>query len=188
MSLFYIMSMFEERKHAYVEGVSVYQALVGEFAIITEGTGVSGRCCDVVSPDGVPECCQKILDGEELTFTSSEIAFGRIPFMTQREDGMFVLDRRRWSYRKIKMSLKEGLLARTLECASHPTRPVVQDGKVVDVVVIDGCNSKLNFNKYVVFYEQLVKLWQIAVDRYGMKPYYGEVGRLKPSWKSLKSE
>jgi hypothetical protein len=159
--------------------------MVGTFGYIT---GVlqpdTARCCMDVR-DGSPFCCYSVGDGAELTFTQEEVRLLGVPMVKRRDDSMLVMDRSWWTRERIEISMHNGLLARTLECSSHPTRPVVQDGLVVDVVVVDACNSDIAFDRYVQNSDILLSLWQKAVLELGVKPYYGIPGELKDSWRSV---
>ncbi len=161
-----------------------YAQMVSSFKALTSGKSESGTCC-MVAHDGVPECCFKVIHGEELTFTEEEVRVLGLPMVLRRLDGMFVLDRTWWSEERIAESLYNGVLDRTLESASHPTRPVVRDGLVVDVVVINGCNADAMLEKYRSHSDILLSLWQAAVMNLGTKSYYGHPGMLKDDWRSI---
>lgn len=164
-----------------------YRLIVAQFREITSIVHESsGRCCRLVR-DGAPECCFQIADGADLTFTEYEMRLIGWPsnVMVERADGMWVLDREWWSPEKILTSTHVGALADTLECASHPTRPVIRDGEVVDVVVINGCNTDIGLGQYVLARDRLLSLWQRAVALTGIKPYYGRIWGLKPDWTVL---
>jgi hypothetical protein len=158
--------------------------MIASFKEITSAKSESGVCCNIVY-DEVPECCFKVISGEELTFTMEEIVVLALPMVKLRDDSMLVLDRSWWTPERISASLYDGSLDLSLECASHPTRPVVVNGLVVDVVVIDGCNSDAAFDRYVQHSDVLLSLWQKAVIELGVKPYYGIPGDLKDSWRSV---
>ena len=161
--------------------VSRYLAITTSFREITDLVHFdSARCCKVVR-DGAPECCFQIADGADLTFTSLEVnllealGFGSLDFaFPPREDGMFVLDREVWTPERIGESLNDGPLANTLECASHPTRPVVhaESMRVVGVVVLQACNGGIGWQRYVEHSAALHALWEQAVALVGLKPYY----------------
>lgn len=151
------------------------------FQQVTGTKRESGYCCERVR-QGVPECCYQLLDGAELTFTRREREMLGVP-VVPRQDGMFVLDRQYWSCERLEHSLFRGRLSRTLECASHPTRPVVDHGLVLAVAVIDGCNADVS--DYGRWDGVLLALWQKAVDLVGVKPYYGLSGMEKKSWTIL---
>jgi hypothetical protein len=161
-----------------------YAQMVSSFSAITHGVGESGRCCEKVR-HGIPECCYQVVDGAELTFTEEEVRVIGVPMVLRKLDGVFVLDRTWWDAERLADSMHNGMLSRTLECASHPTRPVVRDGLVVDVVVINGCNADLMLEKYRRHSDILLSLWQAAVMNLGMKPYYGHPGMLKDDWRSI---
>lgn len=174
--------------HARVLG---YKGMVNEFRFLTGMSRIdSGRCCEKTR-GGAPECCYQIADGDELTFTDSEVrlleaAWQGDPHMTKRPDGMFVLDRRRfWDARRISLSLAGGLLADTLECASHPTRPEIDARRqVTGVWVIDACNADVAMDGYKAHADRLVELWQQAVELTGVKPYYVS-GEPRAGWVRL---
>lgn len=161
-----------------------YLAISAEFGRLTRSKWPHGWCCQKVR-HGAPECCYQIVDGAELTFTTAEIAVLRLPAVRQREDGMWVLDRRHWTPRQIGTSLHKGILADVIECRSHPTRPVVEHGTVVDVVAVAGCNRDVGWEAYQAYASQFRRLWQEVVWALGVKPYYGVPHLVKSSWRSL---
>ena len=167
-----------------------YEHLVAEFREVTRAVGPSGRCCEKVR-DGVPECCYQIIDGAELTFTERELQL--LPpgpvlsehLMRQGELGEYVLDREFMPAAYLEEVLHTGWLARTLECASHPTRPLLIDGatpRVWGVAVVDCCNARVS--DYGAQKERLIRMWQTAVDLCGVKMYYGRWG-IRDDWKVL---
>lgn len=163
-----------------------YVQVVQEFRSLTGSVWPdSGRCCEKVRY-GAPECCYQIIDGAELTFTRQELAWLPVTFgasVRQREDGMFVLNRAVWGKQALIRSLRDGILADTLECASHPTRPLLDEhGIVVGVVLINGCNTALALESYRQKAGRLQALWMEAVHRWGSKPYYALVGMEKSDW------
>jgi len=158
-----------------------YDALVGVFSVVTSRKQVTGTCCRLAR-NGVPECCFRIVDGEELTYTAREAALLPMLPLLSRPDGMYVLDRSFWTRERLLESLWRGDLSRTLESVSHPTRPVVAGDNVVAVAVIDGCNREVS--DYAGWKDVLLALWQMALEL-GVKPYYGVPGRVKESWMIL---
>lgn len=162
--------------------MSAYIDVVAAFRLLTNTVHAeSGRCCANVR-DGAPQCCYQIADGEDLTFTATEIGLlGLKRGFVQREDGMFVFDRDWWTPEILADGLHDGWLAMTLECAAHPTRPLIVDGIVTGVVVIDDCNGLLALEKYRQNKELLLRLWQEAVTLTGVKTYYVTYG-IRPGW------
>lgn len=158
-----------------------YQQIVAEFRQVTDYRWRSSdRCCMKVRY-GVPECCYQIIDGAELTFTPSEVTIldeichARSMLYDRPSDGMAVLRRDAYDDRMfLEKDLNDGWLADTLECASHPTRPVIgPGGQVMGVVALrDACNSGLGMGEWRREREYLRHLWQSAVDLTGLKPYY----------------
>lgn len=154
-----------------------YQLLVSSFRQVTDfAWEESGRCC-LRTVRGVPECCAWLPVDQDLTFTARETEllrgwWQRDPGMLVRDDGMWVLDRSVWTRRIMEPALHMGVLANTLECASHPLRPVVRMGTVTDVVAVDGCNTELGLEFWRQNKGGLIWLWQRAVDLVGVKSYY----------------
>lgn len=159
-----------------------YAAIVKSFQALTGATWpLSGRCCERTR-QGAPECCYQIVDGADLTFTVAEReilisqggAFGVLDFALRADDGMFVLDREVWAPpSRIEQSLNGGPLANTLECASHPTRPIVApSGKVAGVALLLHCNGRVALDHYRKERAALEALWEAAVALVGVKPYY----------------
>lgn len=170
-----------------------YQHVVEQFRALTNHRHTTSmRCCvRVRGRDDAPECCYQIVDGiDEPTFTPAEVVImwtlGLPPnALKAREDGMWVLNRADWTTKSLSESLHDGLLANSLECASHPTRPIVDEGVVTGVVVIDACNGRLAMEFYRRNASLLNDLWSEVVDLIGIKPYYGRRGSLKPGWMVL---
>lgn len=162
-----------------------YRGLVWAFRKVTDGVWEeSGRCCEKVR-DGAPECCYQIVDGADLTFTQREVSLlveeGVPDYVFQPRDGLWVLDRLEMPPTEMYAALRDGWLADTLECASHPTRPIVVGRTVVGVVLIDGCNAMKSLGTYVRARRLLMGLWQEALDLVGPKPYYVTYA-VKPGW------
>jgi hypothetical protein len=153
-----------------------YRRLVGLFRQLTNlRWPESGRCC-ASTRDGVPECCCRVLDGEELTFTVAEAAllaqrWRRDPMLVPRPDGMLVLDRSWWQP-LLQSALARGVLVGTLESASHPTRPVLDGPRVTGVAVLMACNGPIALARYRAEGDRLRRWWQAAVDLVGVKAYY----------------
>lgn len=179
-----------------LHSIAQYEGIVREFREITNLTwSTSMRCCKDTR-DGVPECIYQLIDGAEITFTLQEIALliGSGKFdpkgfveIGEREDGapVFGLQRSVWSEEALQLAFNDGELANTLECASHPTRPIVgRSGQVLGVVVIDACNGPIGGVRYHEYRERLLKLWQGAVDLCGMKNYYC-TWKIKEGWTVL---
>lgn len=140
----------------------------------------SDRCCREVS-NGVPRCCYQIVEGADLTFTFSEvlilqeICHGRSMLMERPSDSMWVLRREAYDDRRfLERDLFDGWLADTLECASHPLRPVIgPGGQVMGTVALrDACNSGLGMEEWRRERDVLREMWQQAIDLTGLKPYY----------------
>ena len=154
-----------------------YEDLVAQFRRLTGHTGDNGRCC-AVTRGGVPQCCFQIADGDELTFTMREayllmeLGMPEAGFRPGLGGSMFVLNRSLWNPTVILDSTHDGALANTLECASHPTRPVIVDGIVVAVVVVKDCNTPVALEAYRDCALTFRRMWQEAFDLVGMKPYY----------------
>lgn len=161
-----------------------YERIVARWKAITSGFiwPESGRCCEVTS-NGAPECCFQLVDGEDLTFTAAEIrALALIhgescePWRFKPVEGEW----RIWRYDRDLLSrgqhtalLKDGWMASTIECASHPLRPIIgEHGHVIGTVMIDACNARLAHRSYVQHRDEITALWQETVDLYGIKPYY----------------
>lgn len=161
-----------------------YDQIVRRWKGITAGFewDNTGRCCEVVRA-GAPECCFQLVDGEDLTFTAPEIralysahgeACGAAKFLpVDGEWRVWRFDRAEMTKAQMVESLKDGWMANTIECASHPLRPIVgEHGRVIGTVAIDGCNTKLAYRSYVQRRDEIRDLWQETVDLYGVKPYY----------------
>jgi hypothetical protein len=158
-----------------------YVAIVAAFREITAYTWrFSQRCCKQVK-GGVPECCYQIVDGAELTFTPSEMVIvqeiwpettGRV--WQRLSDGMWVLQRDAYDGRShLEFELNTGWLANTLECASHPLRPIIgPHGQVMGTVAVKACNASLGIGEWSAERDAIRQLWQKAVDMTGLKPYY----------------
>lgn len=156
-----------------------YKDIVATFRTLTRWTGENSRCCEETR-DGAPKCCYQIADGADLVFSPREVeildvtyGLGRDQFRRDNVLGLaYMLDRIQWSPERILASTNDGVLADTLECASHPTRPVVVSGKVVAVTVVKDCNTPVALERYREEMLTLRALWQRAVTLLGMKPYY----------------
>jgi len=161
--------------------------LVREFRRITGVINpISGRCCENVR-DGSPECCYQIADGADLTFTKKEIAilnWDQKMFSYRKRGEVFILNRDVWTPEAILKETNDGMLANTLECASHPTRPIIIQKTVVGVAVINACNRDIALTKYAELRSELMDLWVRAVKLTGVKPYYVTWG-VKKDWAIL---
>jgi hypothetical protein len=174
--------------------IEVYDELVRDFRQITSAVHDNGRCCMQARGDAqVPECCYQIVDGEQLTFTLKELA---ILFASSRAymrmfvedetqwtgEQLYLLNREYWNVDMLVDSMHGGLLANTLECASHPTRPLLgPDGGVMGVAVIDGCNRDIALDRYRAHRDQLRAAWEAAVTLTGVKAYYGSY-EIRKDW------
>ena len=159
---------------------AAYQQIVAAFREITAYTWRwSQRCCREVRA-GVPECCYQIVDGAELTFTPAEAVIVRqlwpdtVRLFERASDGMSVLAREFYDDRRhLEHALHRGWLANTLECASHPLRPVIgPGGQVMGTVAVKACNASLGLGEWGHDRDGIRVLWQKAVDLTGLKPYY----------------
>ena len=159
-----------------------YGEIVARFRELTRWTWESGSCCEDVR-DGAPRCCYRVVDGEELQFTYTEaLALSSTAILDDdrfvRREGRVWLNREVWHSQKLVNALKDGWLADTLECAAHPPRPIVlRDGfgqlsRVVGVAVVPDCNTPIALKIYRYHRQELMELWQRAVDLTGAKPYY----------------
>lgn len=161
-----------------------YQRIVDRWKAITGGFEWENthRCCEVIRA-GAPECCFQLVDGEDLTFTAQEIralnthwgqACSSSKFQPMPgEWQIWRFDRKTMTPAQMTESLKDGWMANTIECASHPLRPIIgAHNRVIGTVAIDGCNTKLALRSYVQRRDEIRDLWQETVDLYGTKPYY----------------
>lgn len=140
----------------------------------------SNRCCKRADEHGSPECCYQLVKGDgELTFTWLEVEV-LVPLHRLERDH-FVLDLRTGMFTyagdmtedEHRECLHTGWMSQTLECASHPLRPIVGESKtVLGTVAIDGCNTELEFERYSDNRDEIGALWQVTVDLFGVKPYY----------------
>lgn len=165
-----------------------YDEIVSQFRFHTSATWEwSDRCCVDVR-EGVPECCYQIVDGAELTFTKQErkILGDRVRLKFDPVTDLYTVKRGIEGYTEQELidSMRDGVLADTLECASHPTRPIVLRETVVGVVVISGCNGLLEYGYYQTFRDELMDLWRRAVDLTGVKRYY-VTESIRSDWKVL---
>jgi hypothetical protein len=158
-----------------------YEKLVDGFRQLTSMRRPSGRCCAVThGPERTPECCWQVIQGARLYFTDLErlllaetMSFPAVSMWQYEGLGTWDLDREFSSPEQIGNWLREGWLARTLESASHPTRPVIGAAhRVIGVVAVPDCNTGIARDFYRSHHAELIELWQQAVDAYGLKPYY----------------
>lgn len=166
-----------------MDAVEEYKKIVSDFRFLTGAVGPNGRCCEDTW-DGAPRCCYQIADGAPLIFTDKEMSIldrMDVDFRTSWTDWpdgrrgpnlIGALSRTGMDRAAILRSTHTGSLANTLECASHPTRPVVISGRVVAVVVVKDCNTRVALESYRDDMLTLRALWQRAVNLLGMKPYY----------------
>lgn len=163
-----------------------YLEVVREFRKITSKVlWPNGRCCKrTFGPAGTPECCEQVAQGARLYFTGHEV-----DILTYRgmDSGSFTqpggsldwdmtwdIDRNVVTPQEIRRSLWTGLLADTIESASHPTRPVIgMDGEVIGVVAVEACNGVLAMHWYREYRVELRELWVRALGLTdGLKEYY----------------
>ncbi len=155
----------------------LYDEIVARFRSVTSLKGANGFCC-ARTVVGVPECCAHIGVSQELTFTEAEVrllGWWDIVVADPHGTGMFILDKTHWTPELIGRSIHDGDLAFTLECAAHPTRPIVEFGEVIGVVAIDACNAENVPEALDVYREHRLGLtadWQAAVTLLGEKPWY----------------
>lgn len=174
-----------------IEPYKGYGMIVAAFGQLTNiQHPVSGVCCIKKDEHGAPHCCYTLTDGTyRLSFTGKEIfdlGEGGVVF----EDEGILPAWEPWDGGKIwyanvndqdimRESLHNGFLSQTLECASHPTRPVVVDGKVTKVVVVKDCIAEYALDTLKENADDFLWLWQQAVNLWGVKPYY-ITGEMEP--------
>ena len=141
----------------------------------------SQRCCTDVDKHGAPKCCYQVTNGkDELILTDTEmqaiglthdvVSAGVFPI---HENGLWRLTVR--DKEKVRESLKDGLLSQVIECTSHPTRPVLgDDGRVIGVVVVKDCMAEYAMDELHKRGQRFFHLWEVAVEKFGTKPYYIE--------------
>jgi hypothetical protein len=165
------------------EAAVEYRNVVARFREITGVKRPTGICC-ASTVDGVPECVAHLPDGsQELTFTYREVELLGVPehWFIDDGNGFLLLYRANYPAAEIADALHDGWLAESLECGAHPTRPVVIQNRVVGIVAIDDCNTDIAIGWYRYRRDDLMQLWQSALDLVGMKPYYVTWG-VKPGW------
>ena len=152
-----------------------YLQLVRQFREVTSARWPNGHCCQVtVPPDDTPMCCWQLMTGAPLEFTELEKEL--LGWPSACFDGSDLSRKLPGQGGQLKpevigVSLKQGALADTLECGSHPTRPVLdEEGSVVRVVGVPDCNTQLLVGKWPQ--DSWVGLWQRAVELVGEKAYY----------------
>lgn len=129
---------------------------------------------------GAPECCYTLVSGkDQLTFTYHEVAalaemhgFGVESFQVDPRTGMLLWagDQTEAQHREL---LHAGWMADTLECSSHPLRPIVGANlNVIGTVAVDACNTPLRLEYYREHRDEIASLWQLTVDLFGVKNYY----------------
>jgi len=146
-----------------------YRLVVAHFRRATAATRPWGRCCrSTFGHDRVPHCCWQLMQGAPLEFTEREkTLLGWPSILWSGKD----LNRECWSQEDLVEALCGGVLANTLECASHPTRPVLDaSDRVAAVVAVPDCNTDLLVGS--VPHTSWMVLWQVAVDLVGPKAYY----------------
>lgn len=169
-----------------------YESIAAEWQEITRGFlhPVSGRCCERVDGCGAPECCYQLLQGAQLTFTENEVQALADIFPShcepdgfrQREDGIWVYRDDLLSMDEHRYHLNGGWMAETIECSSHPLRPIVgQDDVVLGTVAVNACNTQRAIDTYREKRDEIRDLWQETVDAFGVKPYYAN-HYIKADW------
>lgn len=171
-----------------------YEVLVERWQEETRGFlwPKSGRCCRKTR-DGAPECCYQLVDGEQLTFTVMEIKALEQIWGEQCAswrfhnygDGQFRYNTDLLTKEEHIELLNTGWMAQTLECTSHPLRPIVgKEHRVIGTVAIPACNTELAFGQYRRRRDQIQELWQDTVALFGVKSYY-VTKTIKEGWKVL---
>lgn len=142
---------------------------------------VSHRCCTSVDRYGAPKCCYRITQGiDDPTFTDIEMRAIMDSGESLPAAGMFpIYDSltEMWTAKVrdpavARESLYNGLLSRVIECASHPTRPIIKYGKVVGVAVVTDCIAEYALHELEERGERFFHLWEVTVQKFGIKPYY----------------
>lgn len=163
------MSEYEEAQLELAFEREDYLLLVSQFRHWTAVTRPDGRCCrSTFGPDQVPHCSWQLVQGAPLEFTQREkTLLGWPSALWSGTD----LNREHWPQEELMEALREGILANTLECGSHPTRPVLDaSDRVTAVVAVPDCNTDLLAG--TISQKAWVTLWQVAVDLVGPKAYY----------------
>lgn len=158
----------------------LYKHLVTEFSSITGHFPhpETGLCCADVDEHGAPKCCYQLVQGEQLTFTPLEVKVlreihGRQLQFHELPDGRIVHRDDLLKVEEHRELLKDGWMAETLECVSHPLRPVISaEGWVTGVMAVPDCNTERALEGYKLDRDYLIHLWQAAVNMFGYKPYY----------------
>lgn len=171
--------------------VTAYAAICAAFSGLTDiQSDLTGVCCLDVDKHCAPKCCYTLTNGTcHLTFTDLEMKIIRdIPGSNPVENGIsyqFYPAEHYWradvrDVKKMRQSLKDGVLSKTLECVSHPTRPILKDGVVTGVAVVHDCMAEYALDELRKNKDDFIWLWQKAVDLLGVKPYYITRGFDKP--------
>ena len=152
-----------------------YLQLVRQFREVTSVRWPNGHCCQVTKPpDNVPMCNWQLLQGAPLEFTEREKEL--LGWPSACFDGSDLSRKLPGQGGQLKpeaiaVSLELGVLADTLECGSHPTRPVLDaSDRVTAVVAVPDCNADLLVG--TMPQSAWITLWQVAVDLVGPKAYY----------------
>jgi hypothetical protein len=162
-----------------VDRINAYALIVSAFGQLTAITHPeSGVCCIKKDKHGAPLCCYTLTNGEcQLTFTDQELYMLASELNPKVNGIAFFKDGDIWraecrDKKRMRESLHTGMLAKTLECASHPTRPVINDGHVTGVVVVKDCMAEYAFATLKENASDFLWLWKEAVRMWGVKPYY----------------
>ena len=185
------LSLAEAKKKVLkLEPVAQYEFISRMFAQLTSYKNhLSGACC-LETRDGVPKCCYQLLDNEgQLQITDQEMfVFLTADNVSYQEEGVLPVRDMDEVYRlsitdvdKARESLHTGVLSKTIECVSHPTRPVILDDKVVGVVAVKDCIGEWAIDDLREDAAAFQALWELAVQIYGTKPYYITRGIDDPS-------
>lgn len=162
---------------------TAYTALCASFSALTNiQNDITGVCCMETDKHGAPKCCYTLTDGTcSLTFTDTEMQIiTQLPGSRAMDNGVFFKYLTVPGYwkaeirdvKKMRASLNDGFLSKTLECVSHPTRPVIENGKVINVAVVNDCIAEYAFDTLKEYASDFLWLWQQAVNLLGEKPYY----------------
>lgn len=166
-----------------------YEELSERFAKLTSNRSDNGLCC-VRQWNGAPECCVQvslndscnvvsetelklIQEGEIWEYDLSGVLFPDEGFRYVKIGKFWFLHVVQWQL--VAKSLHLGLLAGVLENTSHPTRPVMSGGDVVDVVALEACIGEWAMDDLRGKRDEFLLLWMDAVDMVGVKPYYPQL-------------
>lgn len=162
---------------------TAYAAICASFAGLTDiQSDLTGVCCLETDKHGAPKCCYTLTEGTcHLTFTDVEMQIiTGLPGSSPIENGVWYQHfpaTKLWQadvrdVKKMRASLKDGFLAKTLECVSHPTRPVIENGVVVNVAIVKDCMAEYAADTLKENASDFLWLWQQAVNLLGVKSYY----------------